>query len=135
MARPRPAGPILVQDGYADRMVAYGMAGGPYLAAALALRWSGVFAPFDVAVYLHAPREVRRARLVGRAAADPVDIRSVDDAPFADAFTAFLVHGMGRRHRALLVFDTSRHTPRQMAAQVVNAALEPHGTTVARGIG
>jgi dTMP kinase len=130
-ARTGPAASVVVQDGYADRMVAYGMAGGPYLAAALALRWPRVFASFDVAVYLHAPRQTRAARLAGREGADRVDVRSVDDEGFAEAFTAFLVHGMGRRHRRLLVFDTSRHTPELMAARVVEAALEP-GTTEGR---
>ncbi|MFF8381644.1 hypothetical protein ACF07V_36750 [Streptomyces sp. NPDC015661] len=45
-----PADTILIQDGYVDRTVAFGMAGGPYLAAVLALRWPRVFAPFDIAV-------------------------------------------------------------------------------------
>jgi dTMP kinase len=133
MARPQPGAPVFVQDGYADRMAAYGMAGGPYLAAALALRWPGVFASFDVAVYVHAPRETRRVRLAERTKADRVDIRSVDDPAFAEAFTAFLVHGMGRRHRRLLVFDTSLHTPKQMAAYVVDTALEPAAAAVAEG--
>lgn len=120
---PRPKSTVIVQDGYVDRTVAFGMAGGPYLAAALALRWWRVFAPFEVAVYLHAPADVRRTRLAGRTDADPVDIRGVEDAAFAETFTAMLVRGMGRRHKHLLVFDTSRHTPAHMATQVADLAL------------
>src|SRR5712691_4604352 len=60
---PQPPGTVMVQDGYADRTVAFGMAGGPYLAACLALRWPRIFAAFDIAVYLHAPAEARAARL------------------------------------------------------------------------
>jgi dTMP kinase len=116
---------VIVQDGYVDRTVSFGMAGGPYLAAALALRWPRLFLPFDVAVYLHAPTEVRRVRLAGRTDADPVDIRGVEDPAFADRFSATLVHGMGRRHRNLLVFDTSLHTPEEMAARVADLALGP----------
>ncbi|MFF4403817.1 hypothetical protein [Streptomyces sp. NPDC001404] len=120
---PRPTDAVIVQDGYVDRTVAFGMAGGPYLGAALALRWPHAFAAFDVAVYLHAPIEVRRERLATRVKPDAVDIRGVEDPDFAATFTAMLVRGMGRRHRNLLVFDTSRHTSQEMAAQVVQAAL------------
>jgi thymidylate kinase len=120
---PRPAGTVMVQDGYADRTVAFGMAGGPYLAACLALRWPRVFASFDLAVYLHAPAEARAARLAMRQNPDANDIRTVRDTAFAKTFTAILVHGMGRRHRRLLVFDTSRHAPEEMAATVVGALL------------
>lgn len=119
----QPAGTVLVQDGYADRTAALGMAGGPYLAACLALRWPRLYAPFDVAVYLHAPAETRAARLAARPDADVNDFRSVRDTGFADAFTAMLVRGMGRRHRHLLVFDTSRQGPREMAAAVTALLL------------
>lgn len=114
---------ILVQDGYVDRTVAFGMAGGPYVAAALALRWPRLFVPFDLAVYLHAPVEVRAERMAGRADVDAVDRRSVEDPAFANQFTAYLLHGMARRHRRLLVFDTSEHTPQEMTEIVVGAAL------------
>lgn len=117
---PQPEGTVLVQDGYADRTAALGMAGGPYLSACLALRWPRLYAPFDVAVYLHAPAETRAARLAARPDADANDFRSVRDTTFAEAFTAMLVHGMGRRHRRLLVFDTSRHSPQEMAAAVTS---------------
>jgi thymidylate kinase len=120
---PQPAGTVLVQDGYADRTAALGMAGGPYLAACLALRWPRLYAPFDVAVYLHAPAETRAARLAGRSDADVNDFRSVRDTGFADTFTAMLTRGMGRRHRKLLVFDTSRHGPQEMAAAVTALLL------------
>jgi len=119
LAPPQPAGIVLVQDGYADRTAAFGMAGGPFLAACLALRWPQVFAAFDVAVYLHAPAPVRASRLADRRDADAGDIRSVEDLQFAQTFTAMLTRGMGRRHRTLLVFDTSRHTPQEMAEAVV----------------
>lgn len=120
---PQPAGTVLVQDGYADRTAALGLAGGPYLAACLALRWPRLYAPFDVAVYLHAPAETRAARLAGRTDADVNDFRSVRDTGFADTFTAMLTRGMGRRHRQLLVFDTSRHGPQEMAAAVTALLL------------
>lgn len=115
---------VLIQDGYVDRTVAFGMAGGPYLTAALALRCSRLFASFDVAVYLHAPAEVRRARLGLRERPDAVDIRGVEDTDFAAAFTAMLIHGMGPRHRRLLVFDTSQHSPDQMAPAIADALLD-----------
>ncbi|WP_043224331.1 hypothetical protein [Streptomyces sp. NRRL F-5193] len=120
---PDPAGAVLIQDGYVDRTVAFGMAGGPYLAAVLALRWPRVFAPFDVAVYLHAPADARRTRLGARENPDAVDIRGVEDAEFAATFTAMLTCGMGRRHKKLLVFDTSAHSPEEMATAVTDALL------------
>jgi thymidylate kinase len=120
---PQPAGTVMVQDGYADRTVAFGMAGGPYLVACLALRWPRVFAPFDLAVYLHAPAEARAARLAVRQDPDANDVRTVRDTAFAETFTAMLVQGMGRRHQRLLVFDTSRHEPEEMAATVVGEFL------------
>jgi dTMP kinase len=120
---PRPAGTVMVQDGYADRTAAFGMAGGPYLAACLALRWPRVFASFDLAVYLHAPAEARAARLAVRQDPDVNDVRTVRDTAFAEAFTAMLVHGMARRHRRLLVLDTSRHAPEEMAATVADELL------------
>lgn len=125
---PEPAGTVLIQDGYVDRTVAFGMAGGPYLAAVLALRWPRVFAPFDIAVYLHAPADARRARLGVRETPDAVDIRGVEDTDFAATFTAMLTRGMGRRHKKLLVFDTSAHSPHEMATAIADAFL---GTSVA----
>jgi dTMP kinase len=130
---PRPAGTVVVQDGYADRTVAFGMAGGPYLAACLALRWPGIFAAFDIAVYLHAPAEARAARLAVRPDADVNDIRTVRDSDFAETFTAMLVRGMGRRHRRLLVFDTSRHSPEEMAAVVADLILPGRSSGDERG--
>lgn len=129
---PRPAGTVLVQDGYADRTVAFGMAGGPYLAACLALRWPRVFASFDLSVYLHAPAEARAARLAVRENPDANDVRTVRDTAFAEAFTAMLVHGMGRRHQRLLVFDTSRHAPEEIAAIVVGELLDGRQSDVSR---
>jgi thymidylate kinase len=127
---PQPAGTVMVQDGYADRTVAFGMAGGPYLAACLALRWPRVFAPFDLSVYLHAPAEARAARLAVRPDPDANDVRTVRDTAFAETFTAMLVRGMGRCHRRLLVFDTSRHAPEEMAAIVVSEFLASRQTDV-----
>ncbi|WP_031072060.1 hypothetical protein [Streptomyces sp. NRRL WC-3742] len=125
---PQPRGTVLVQDGYADRTVAFGIAGGPYLAAVLGLRWPALFAPFDLAVYVHAPIAVRRKRVAGREDIDANDRRSVEDRPFADLFNAVLLHGMGRRHRRLLVFDTAEHSPQQMARQIADAALATAST-------
>ncbi|MGC5000563.1 hypothetical protein [Streptomyces sp. DT195] len=137
VARPTPPGTVLIQDGYVDRTVAFGMAGGPYLAAVLALRWPRLFAPFDVAVYLHAPTDARAARLGRREMPDAVDIRGVQDPAFADTFTAMLIQGMGRRHDRLLVFDTSLHRPEEMAAAIADTLLTPVlapalGTTASR---
>jgi dTMP kinase len=117
---PRPTGTVLVQDGYADRAVAVGMAGGPYLAARLALRWPRLFASFDVAVYLHAPDSERAARLAARPDPDANDVRSARDADYAATFTAMLVNGIGRRHRRPLVFDASVHSPGEMASAVTS---------------
>jgi thymidylate kinase len=128
---PRPRDTVMIQDGYADRAVAFGMAGGPCIAACLALRWPGVFAPFDLTVYLHAPAGARAARLASRRDADVNDVRSVQDIAFAETFTAMLMRGMGRRHRRLLVFDTSRLAPEEMAAAVADELL----TGRAPGIG
>ncbi|MFD8915551.1 hypothetical protein [Streptomyces sp. NPDC059575] len=128
---PDQAGTVLIQDGYVDRTVAFGMAGGPYLAAVLALRWPRVFAPFDVAVHLHAPADARRTRLGAREKPDAVDIRGVEDAEFAATFTAMLTRGMGRRHKKLLVFDTSAHSPKEMATAVADALLGTSATVPA----
>jgi thymidylate kinase len=127
---PLPAGIVMVQDGYADRTVAFGMAGGPHLAACLALRWPRVFASFDLTVYLHAPVEARAARLAVRQDPDANDVRTVRDTPFAETFTAMLVHGMGRRHQRLLMFDTSRHAPEEIAAIVVGELLASWPTSI-----
>jgi hypothetical protein len=82
-----------------------------------------VFAPFSLAVYLHAPAEARAARLAVRPDPDANDVRTVHDTAFAETFTAMLVRGMGRCHRRLLVFDTSRYAPEEMAAIVVSDFL------------
>ncbi|MFJ5819334.1 hypothetical protein ACIQGT_36400 [Streptomyces sp. NPDC093108] len=83
---PRPRDRVIVQDGYGDRTVAFGMAGGPYLAAALALRWPRAFARFDLAIFLHASHEARAARLdQGR---DYIDVR--DERPASSPAPATL---------------------------------------------
>ncbi|WP_316528380.1 hypothetical protein [Kitasatospora brasiliensis] len=122
---PRPADAVIIQDGYADRTIAFGLAGGPYLTAALALWASQAFATFDVAVYLHASAQVRRERMVLRADVDAADRRSVEDEPFAARFNASLLNFVGRRHRNLLIFDTAEHTPEEIADQVLAAAGLP----------
>ncbi|MEU9338150.1 hypothetical protein AB0D49_34210 [Streptomyces sp. NPDC048290] len=119
---PRPADAVIVQDGYADRTIAFGLAGGPYLTAALALWASGVFATFDVAVYLHASPQVRRERMDMRADVDAADRRSVEDPQFAARFNASLLNFVGRRHRNLLIFDTAEHSPEEITDQVLAAA-------------
>lgn len=120
---PQPAGTVIVQDGYVDRTVAFGLAGGPFLTAALGLWGARLFARFDVAVYLHASPQVRRGRMANRAEVDSADRRSVEDLEFAARFDAALLHGMGRRHRRLLVFDTADRQPQEMAEQIIAAAL------------
>ncbi|MEY9873311.1 thymidylate kinase [Streptacidiphilus sp. MAP12-33] len=121
---PRPAGAVLLQEGYADRTLAFGIAGGPYLTALLGVRWLRLFAPFDLAVYVHAPLEVRAGRMSGREDdLDSADVRSCTDAHFAEVFNTTLLRVIGRRHHHLLVFDTSQHTPQEMAAQIAGRLL------------
>ncbi|SDS49262.1 dTMP kinase [Streptomyces sp. TLI_053] len=122
---PLPAGAVIIQDGYADRTIAFGLAGGPYLAAVLSLWARRVFATFDVAVYLHAGPQVRRERMQMRADVDAADRRSVEDERFAARFNASLLHLVSRRHRTLLVFDTAEHTPEEIADQVLAATGMP----------
>ncbi|WP_327258147.1 hypothetical protein [Streptomyces sp. NBC_01244] len=124
---PRPRGHVIVQDGYGDRTVAFGMAGGPYLAAVLALRWPRTFARFDLAVFLHASPEARAARLAqGREHIDVRDERTVEDQAFTDRFHAFHVQGMGRRHDQLMVIDSSLRTPADMAREIADRLLTEH---------
>ncbi|WP_019061468.1 hypothetical protein [Streptomyces prunicolor] len=121
---PRPRNKVIVQDAYGDRMVAFGMAGGPYLAAALILRWPRLLAPFDLAVYLHASPEARARRLLqGRGHIDVRDERTVKDTKFTERFHAFHVHGVGRRHRRLLVLDSSKRAPDDMAREIADLLL------------
>jgi len=120
---PRTGGAVLIQDGYVDRTVAFGLAGGPYLSAAFGLWGARWFASFDLAVYLHASPEVRRTRMEGRDEVDSADRRSVEDEAFAARFNAVLLHGMARRHGGrLLVFDTGEHAPAEIARRVLAAA-------------
>ncbi|MFJ4191904.1 hypothetical protein [Kitasatospora sp. NPDC089509] len=120
---PRTGDAVLIQDGYVDRTLAFGMAGGPYLTAALGLWAARWFARFDVAVYLHARPEVRRARMESRDKVDFADRRSVEDEAFATRFNAALLHGVGRRHGSrLLVFDTAEHRPEEIAERVLAKA-------------
>ncbi|MFD9688399.1 hypothetical protein ACFWXO_21895 [Kitasatospora sp. NPDC059088] len=125
---PHRGNAVLVQEGYVDRTIAVGLAGGPFLPAALSLWAAPHFPVFDVAVYLHAPVAVRRDRLRRRAQPDAGDQHSVDDEGFADRFTSAMLHFLGRRHRKLLVFDSSQCRPEEMARQVLEAAALP--TTV-----
>ncbi|MFJ8248567.1 hypothetical protein [Streptomyces sp. NPDC094466] len=127
---PRPRGRVIVQDGYGDRTVAFGMAGGPYLAAVLALRWPRAFARFDLAVYLHASHEARAARLgQGRGHIDVRDERTVRDTAFTERFHAFHVHGMGRRHDRLVVLDSSLRGPADMAREIADRLLTERAPT------
>ncbi|WP_307527632.1 hypothetical protein [Streptomyces umbrinus] len=121
---PLPRNKVIIQDGYGDRMVAFGMAGGPYLAAALMLRWPHTLAPFDLAVYVHASPEARAQRLdQGREHIDERDVRTVTDTTFTERFHAFHVHGVGRRHRRLLVIDSSDRDPAEMAKEIADQLL------------
>ncbi|MFI5744177.1 hypothetical protein ACIA9I_38200 [Streptomyces anulatus] len=82
-----------------------------------------MFPPFDVAVYLNAPADASRTRLGVRETPDAVDIRGVEDGEFAATFTAMLTRGMGRRRKKLLVFDTSAHSPGEMATAIADTLL------------
>ncbi|MFE3629462.1 nucleoside/nucleotide kinase family protein [Streptomyces goshikiensis] len=119
---PRCGGAVLVQEGYVDRTIAVGLAGGPFLPALLALWASRHFAAFDVAAFVHADVEVRRERFAAREHLDDGDRNSVDNPGFADRFDAGLLHFLGRRHRTLLVFNTALHRPEEMARQILAAA-------------
>ncbi|MFE3505317.1 hypothetical protein ACFXPX_36610 [Kitasatospora sp. NPDC059146] len=119
---PRCGDAVLVQEGYVDRTIAVGLAGGPFLPAVLALWASRYFVAFDVAVYVHADVAVRRERMAAREHLDPGDRNSIDDPEFASRFNAALLHFLGRRHRTLLVFDTALHTPQEMARQILTTA-------------
>ncbi|MDX3855778.1 hypothetical protein [Streptomyces sp. AK02-01A] len=119
---PRCGGAVLIQEGYVDRTMAVGLAGGPYLSAALALWASRHFTAFDVAVYVHASPAVRRARMERRERVDIGDRHSVEDESFAHRFNSALLHHLGRRHRALLIFDTEQHSPEQMARRILATA-------------
>ncbi|GAA2254409.1 hypothetical protein GCM10010232_49350 [Streptomyces amakusaensis] len=124
---PRPRGRVIVQDSYGDRTVAFGMAGGPYLAAALALRWPRAFARFDLAVFLHASPQARAARIgLGRDHIDARDERTVHDTAFTERFHAFHLHGMGRRHDRLMVLDSSSRSPGDMAREIADRLLADH---------
>ncbi|MEU9564073.1 hypothetical protein AB0D16_18890 [Streptomyces sp. NPDC048161] len=124
---PRPRGRVIVQDSYGDRTVAFGMAGGPYLAAVLALRWARAFARFDLAVFLHASPEARAARIgQGREHIDIRDERTVNDTAFTERFHAFHVYGMGRRHDQLMVIDSSLRSPAEMAREIADRLLAAH---------
>ncbi|MFI1184299.1 hypothetical protein ACH4UT_32830 [Streptomyces sp. NPDC020799] len=138
---PRTGGAVLIQEGYVDRTMAVGLAGGPYLPATLAMWASRRFATFDLAVFLHASPAVRRTRMETRDRVDSGDWRSVEDEAFAARFDAALLTYLGRRHPSLLVFDTGVHAPQKMADQVLAAvglvrpgpAVRPdgHGLAVA----
>jgi dTMP kinase len=127
---PRPRNRVLVQDAYGDRTVAFGMAGGPYIASALALRWPKALSPFDLAVYLHASPQAREARLgQGRDHLDVRDERTVHDRVFSERFHAFHVHGMGRRHERLLVLDSTSRSPEDLAREIADQVVpgpRPH---------
>ncbi|MGW6499303.1 hypothetical protein [Nonomuraea angiospora] len=122
LAPPDAPGEVIVQDGYADRCVAFGIAGGPHLAACLALRWPSLLAPFDLAVYLHAPVHVRAERLATRDIVDDNDRRTVEDQSFAATFNAILVRGVGRRHPNLRIYDTSLRTAAEIASEIADEA-------------
>ena len=122
---PRTGGALLIQEGYADRTMAVGLAGGPYLPAALALWASRCFATFDLAVFLHASPDVRRHRIADRAHPDAGDRRSVEDEGFARRFDTALLHHLGRRHRRVLTFDTGQFRPQEIAEQILSTVALP----------
>ncbi|PZG04927.1 hypothetical protein [Nonomuraea aridisoli] len=109
---------VIIQEGYADRCVAFGMASGPHLAACLAVRWPRLLAPFDLAIYLHAPVETRAKRLAIRDDADANDRRTVEDPSFAATFNTTLVRGVGRRHTHLRIYDTSLRSAADIASEI-----------------
>jgi thymidylate kinase len=131
---PHTDGAVLIQEGYVDRTVAVGLAGGPYLPAALALWAARGFATFDLAVFLHASLEVRRERMQYRDRVDAGDRRSVVDEGFAMRFNTALLHYLGRRHRNLLTFDTGQFSPQEIAEQILTTAGVVPGSVPASGI-
>ncbi|MFB7124578.1 hypothetical protein [Kitasatospora sp. NPDC056273] len=120
---------VLIQDAYVDRTVAFGIAGGPYLAARAALRWPQMFASFDLAVHVTADIKTRAERLHGRDHVDVRDLRSAQDEPFANRFHHALAV-MGRRHRRLITVDTTGRDVTDVAREVGDAILAlPRRTT------
>ncbi|MBD0692473.1 hypothetical protein BG452_01895 [Streptomyces sp. CBMA123] len=113
---------VLIVDGYVDRTAAFGLAGGPYLAARAALRWPGMFARFDLAVHVTADIKTRADRLHGRDHVDVRDLRSALDEPFSDRFHQALAV-MGRRHQRLLVVDTTGREVTEVARVIADAIL------------
>ncbi|MGW2376303.1 MULTISPECIES: nucleoside/nucleotide kinase family protein [Kitasatospora] len=114
---------ILIQESYVDRSLAYGIANGPWAAARLALRFPHLFTGFDLALYLHAPLEIRRGRLERRKEANVIDHRSVSGEEFQEAFTRAL-RTAGRRHRDVWFIDTSQAGTDRIVADVVRWARE-----------
>ncbi|MFB7673173.1 hypothetical protein ACFC26_17365 [Kitasatospora purpeofusca] len=114
---------VLIQDGYVDRTVAFGIAGGPYLAARAALRWPGLFAPCDLAVHVTADIGARARRLdAGREHIDVRDERSARDEPFSDRFHQALA-AIGRRHRRLITIDTTDRDTAETAGELAGTIL------------
>ncbi|MFF2618799.1 hypothetical protein [Kitasatospora sp. NPDC058046] len=122
--RPRTAGDceVLIQDGYVDRTAAFGIAGGPYLAARAALRWPWMFTRFELAVHVTADIKTRAERLHGRDHVDVRDLRSAQDEPFSDRFHQALAV-MGRRHRHLITIDTTGRDVAESARELGDAIL------------
>ncbi|MEV7928548.1 hypothetical protein [Kitasatospora sp. NPDC088779] len=117
---------VIIQDGGVDRTAAFGIAGGPYRAARVALRWPGVFARCDLAVHVTAGIETRAERLARRIAeghhVDVRDHRAAGDAAFSARFHSALAV-MGRRHRRLIALDTTDRDPQEMASELADRIL------------
>ncbi|MEV0846377.1 hypothetical protein AB0J21_10965 [Streptomyces sp. NPDC049954] len=124
---PRSDGAWLIQEGYADRTIAVGIAGGPYLPALLALRAQRIFASFDLAVLLHTSDQSERlARLGQRGLGDEGDRRAALDQDFAERFNSALVHHLALRHRHRLIVDTAVISPGEIVDLVFeHLGIEP----------
>jgi dTMP kinase len=113
---------VVVQESYVDRVIAYGTAAGSWPAARAAADAPQSFASFDIAVLMHAPLEVRRARLRGRVERDRVDARSLS-LDFHRTFESTL-RQVAARHRTVLHVDSSAQSPRQGALSVAEKLLQ-----------
>lgn len=122
---------VLVQESYADRAVAYGVAAGRWPLAVVAARCPQLLAPFDLAVITHAPAAVRLERLIARGNGDAVDRLTLTDETFTATFDDALAL-VTRRHRRLLRVDTSVLAPQDIVDQVLGE-LVPAQTVVSAG--
>jgi thymidylate kinase len=110
---------VVVQESYVDRSVAFARARG-WRVGRIGLALRGLMPAFELVVILHAPREVRAERAGGRDEFNAID-RITLDPEFDDERHLDALMTMGRRHREVMVVDTSSYTVDGVVAQIVDA--------------